>query len=82
MALAVYLKILYVYINNCSGSTIFLFFHSLYLKRDLPWLIICIIIPHVNFEQTEWLIGQLTILNVTWQCLTAMKFVVEMGHWV
>ena len=38
------------------------------------------IIPHVNFQQSDWSIGLVTILNVTRQCLTGVKFVVEMGH--
>ena len=36
--------------------------------------------PHVNFQQSDWSIGGVAILNVTRQCLTAVKFVVEMGH--
>ena len=30
-----------------------------------------IIIPHVNFQQSDWSNGQMTILNVTRQCHTA-----------
>ena len=45
-------------------------------------LLICFIIPHVNFQQSDWSIGRVTILNVTRQCLTAVKFVVEMGHFM
>ena len=44
------------------------------------YLIISIIIPHVNFQQSDWSIGRVTILNLTWQRLTAVKFVVEMEH--
>ena len=40
----------------------------------------CFIKPHVNFQRSDWSIGRVTILNVTRQCLTAVKFVVEMGH--
>ena len=40
------------------------------------------IIPHVNFQQSDWSIGRVTILNVTRQYLTALKFFVEMGHLV
>ena len=43
-------------------------------------MICCFIIPHVNFQQSDWSIGRVTILNGTRQCLTAVKFVVEMGH--
>ena len=39
-----------------------------------------IIIPHINFQQSDWSIGRVTILNVTRQCLTAVKFDEEMGH--
>ena len=46
-----------------------------------------IIIPHVNFQQSDWSNGKVAILNATWQCHTAcvsdhitLKFVVEMGH--
>ena len=38
------------------------------------------IIPHVNFQQSDWSIGGMKILNVTRQCLIAMKFVIEMRH--
>ena len=48
---------------------------------------ILIIIPYVNFQQSDWSNCRLTILNVTRQCHTAcvsdhtiLKFVVEMGH--
>ena len=41
---------------------------------------ISFIIPHVNFQQSDWSIGRVTILNVTRQCLKAVKFVVEIGH--
>ena len=44
------------------------------------WVTIFIIIPRVNFQKSDWSIGLVTILNVTRQYLTAMKFVVEMGH--
>ena len=39
-----------------------------------------IIIPHVNFQHSDWSIGGVAILNVTQQYLAAVKFVVEMGH--
>ena len=39
-----------------------------------------VIIPHVNFQQSDWSIGRVTILNVTRQCLTVGNFVVEMGN--
>ena len=43
-------------------------------------ILIAFIIPHVNFQQSNWSTGRMTIFNVTRQCLTAVKFVVEMGH--
>ena len=39
-----------------------------------------IIIPHVKFQKSDWSIDRVTILNVTRQRLTAVKFVEEMGH--
>ena len=35
------------------------------------------ITPHVNFQQSDWSIGRVTILNVTLQCPMALKFAVE-----
>ena len=43
-------------------------------------VIMVIIIPNVNFQQSDWSNGRVTILNVTRQCLTVVKYVLEMGH--
>ena len=59
--------------------------HGTYLPNSIDYTLyskitpIHIFIPHVNFQQSDWSIGRVTILNVTRQCLTAVKFVVKMG---
>ena len=47
------------------------------LNPRYPNMLSLIIIPHENFQQSDWSIGRVTILNVTRQCLTAVKFVVS-----
>ena len=49
-------------------------------EKNTDYIIMPVIIPHVNFQQSDWSVGRVKILNVTRQCLTAVKFVVEMGH--
>ena len=52
-----------------------------YIPRILPLGGINVFsIPHVNFQQCDWSICCMTILNVIRQCLKAVKFVVEMEH--
>ena len=43
-------------------------------------LITTFIIPHANFKLSDWSIGRVTISNVTWQCLTAVKFVLDIRY--
>ena len=67
------LVIFYFYSNYDQTSGIFWF-----KKKSI--VLICIIIPHVKFQQFDWSINRVTILNVIRQRLTTVKFVVEMGH--
>ena len=50
------------------------------VKRNIAKKTNVFSIFHVNFQQTDWSIGRVIILNVTRQCLTAVKFVVENGY--
>ena len=49
-------------------------------KRNIAKKRNVFIISHINFQQSDWSIGRVTILNLKRQCLMAVKCVVEIGH--